>query len=969
MTTSIDNLFARDGFWWWVGVVEDRMDPLKLGRVRVRVTGYHTDNKNELPTNALPWGMPMQPILSAAISGKGSTPLGPLEGTWVVGFFADGADCQQPIIMGTIGGIPNTSNACVSQARAESNATNSQRDVSNRIILNPNGVALPENPQPVDSAATSSNSIGSTLPPLNQAQIQAYMDAIAFRESSSTGTTQNYATVNSYDYVGKYQVGAEALQTVGYLKTPVPARSLTNAEMSDSRNWTGKNGVFNLEEFKQNKNNVQEKSMYDITASNYSILRSKGIIDTQMSADQIAGYLGSAHLLGWTGARDLKNGVNGADGNGTKASSWWEAGARAINSTATLPAGTNTAGVSVKSNKNIFDNVLDWAGSLNNVKLGQPDAFGDPNSVYPKCDYTARADTNKLATNNDSLQTTLLKEKDTNRSENIPTANGASSGTWNEPESAFNAKYPYNHVKETESGHVIELDDTPNAERIHIYHKTGTFVEIDREGSVSYKVRGENYEIFNRNNRMYIQGNHDITVDGAKTLLVKNALDVEVLGKTTINIKNDADLNVSGTFNVKAKNINIEAQQDLNIVTGNYLNTRVGGDLNYTVTGNEQHSVSGDLDMDASDINLNSGTANPFAAGVSGLDDGFLSDIYGSTASAFTQTGLIPLPTKIANPQNAIGKGLSSIFGSSGGGSDGGGILGFLGKLPSAAGENSLGGGAVLLGGSGFVASGTGSGFGNIFGSGGSLGDLLPGNLIDQGKNLIKSFTDGNITNFDLNIPKQILGSTAVVNEFTSWTDIPAVAQLSKHFNVGDLSNRVKEVGLQNFLSPQGNLGIDEIATNLKSLAVNTLDPLRDRYPNMEISDAFKPVAAQLLDSDPDSPLSKMFAGITKELGSTALDAVQEQLNTVTPFNLGQAANLQFKGADASEYFSIAQWVKDNVPYDQIKLEYSTIGSGTPWITVVHKQEGNRDVDAEDKVITTVNGEVVANYLVDMTQA
>ena len=822
----------------------------------------------------------------------------------------------------------------------------------------------------MDSAATSSNSIGSTLPPLNQAQIQAYMDAIAFRESSSTGTTQNYATVNSYDYVGKYQVGAEALQTVGYLKTPVPARSLTNAEMSDSRNWTGKNGVFNLEEFKQNKNNVQEKSMYDITASNYSILRSKGIIDTQMSADQIAGYLGSAHLLGWTGARDLKNGVNGADGNGTKASSWWEAGARAINSTATLPAGTNTAGVSVKSNKNIFDNVLDWAGSLNNVKLGQPDAFGDPNSVYPKCDYTARADTNKLATNNDSLQTTLLKEQDTNRRENIPTANGASSGTWNEPESAFNAKYPYNHVTETESGHVIELDDTPNAERIHIYHRTGTYVEIDREGSVSYKVRGENYEIFNRNNRMYIQGNHDITVDGAKTLLVKNALDVEVLGKTTINIKNDADLNVSGTFNVKAKNINIEAQQDLNIVTGNYLNTRVGGDLNYTVTGNEQHSVSGDLDMDASDINLNSGTANPFAAGVSGLDDGFLSDIYGSTASAFTQTGLIPLPTKIANPQNAIGKGLSSIFGGFGGGGSGGsGILGFLGKLPSAAGENSLGGGAVLLGGSGFVASGTGSGFGNIFGSGGSLGDLLPGNLIDQGKNLIKSFTDGNITNFDLNIPKQILGSTAVVNEFTSWTDIPAVAQLSKHFNVGDLSNRVKEVGLQNFLSPQGNLGIDEIATNLKSLAVNTLDPLRDRYPNMEISDAFKPVAAQLLDSDPDSPLSKMFAGITKELGSTALDAVQEQLNTVTPFNLGQAANLQFKGADASEYFSIAQWVKDNVPYDQIKLEYSTIGSGTPWITVVHKQEGNRDVDAEDKVITTVNGEVVANYLVDMTQA
>lgn len=965
MSSSIDNLFARDGFWWWVGVVEDRMDPLKLGRVRVRITGYHNDNKAILPTRDLPWALPMQPILSAAISGKGHAPLGPLEGTWVVGFFADGADCQQPIIMGTIGGIPNTSNACLAQALAESNATNSQRDVNNRVVLNPNGVALPNNPQPTDSAATSSNAISLTLPPLNQTQIQSFMDAIGFRESSSTGTTQNYGTVNSYGYVGKYQVGAEALQTIGYLKTPVPARSLTNAEMSDSRNWTGKNGITSLEEFKQNKNNVQEQAMYDYTVSNYTILRSKGIIDADMSAEHVAGYLGSAHLTGWTGARDLKAGKNTADGAGTQASTWWEVGARAINANATVPNADNVVTASLKSNKNIFDNLIDWAGSLNNAKLGQPEAFGDPNSVYPTCDYTGRADTNKLATNNTGLTTTLLAEKDANRNENIPTANNASGGNWNEPQSAFNAKYPYNHVTETESGHVIELDDTPNAERIHIYHRTGTYVEIDREGSVSYKVKGENYEIFNRNNRMYIQGNHDITVDGAKTLLVKNALDVEVLGKTTINIKNDADLNVSGTFNVKAKNINIEAQQDLNIVTGNYLNTRVGADLNYIVNGDEEHEIRGDFDLDASTVNINSGTANAQSAANTGLGDGVLSDIYGSTASAFTQTGLTPLPTNIANPQNAIGKGLSGIL-SSGGGS--GGLLGLLGKLPSAA-ENSLGGGAVLLGGAGSGLVASGSGFGNLFGTGGSLGNLLPGNLLEQGTNLINSFTAGNITNFDKSLPTQLLGNIPVVNEFSSWTDIPPVAQLSKYFNVGDLSSRVQEVGLQNFLSPQGNLGLDGIATNLKSLAVNTLDPIREQYPNMVISDAFKPVASELINSDPDSPMARLFTGIRSELGPDSLTLVDRELSTATPFNLGQAANIQFKGADASEYYGIAQWVKNNVPYDQMRLEYSTLGSGTPWISVIHKQEGNRDIEATDKIVTAVNGQVVANYLVDMTQA
>ena len=93
-------------FVWWQGVVEDRVDPLMLGRCRVRILGYHTDDKTEIPTNSLPWATIMQPTTSAALSGMGTTPLGPVEGTWVIGFFRDGEDAQEPVIMGTIGGIP-----------------------------------------------------------------------------------------------------------------------------------------------------------------------------------------------------------------------------------------------------------------------------------------------------------------------------------------------------------------------------------------------------------------------------------------------------------------------------------------------------------------------------------------------------------------------------------------------------------------------------------------------------------------------------------------------------------------------------------------------------------------------------------------------------------------------------------------------------------------------------------------------
>lgn len=100
------NYYGANGFYWWFGVVEDREDPEKLGRVRVRIIGYHIDNKAILPTERLPWAIPIQPITSAATSGVGGAPLGPVPGSWVVGFFMDGHECQQPMIFGTIAGKP-----------------------------------------------------------------------------------------------------------------------------------------------------------------------------------------------------------------------------------------------------------------------------------------------------------------------------------------------------------------------------------------------------------------------------------------------------------------------------------------------------------------------------------------------------------------------------------------------------------------------------------------------------------------------------------------------------------------------------------------------------------------------------------------------------------------------------------------------------------------------------------------------
>lgn len=92
-------------FKMWIGVVEDRIDPEQLGRYRVRILGYHTANRESLPTEMLPWAVPVMPVTGTSVSGVGETP-NLTNGSTVIGFFVDGDDEQQPIILGSMPGLP-----------------------------------------------------------------------------------------------------------------------------------------------------------------------------------------------------------------------------------------------------------------------------------------------------------------------------------------------------------------------------------------------------------------------------------------------------------------------------------------------------------------------------------------------------------------------------------------------------------------------------------------------------------------------------------------------------------------------------------------------------------------------------------------------------------------------------------------------------------------------------------------------
>ena len=153
---------------------------------------------------------------------------------------------------------------------------------------------------------------------LNKDQLRAYMAQIGYSESSS-----QYNATNQFGYQGKYQFGSLALQGLGYIKPGTPQ---SPEAMNNPNNWTGKGGIYNSSDF-LNNSQVQESAMYDYTKKNYSVLQSKGIITSDSSVSDIAGYLSSSHLVGASGtAKWVSTGQNVADANGTTAATYFNRG-------------------------------------------------------------------------------------------------------------------------------------------------------------------------------------------------------------------------------------------------------------------------------------------------------------------------------------------------------------------------------------------------------------------------------------------------------------------------------------------------------------------------------------------------------------------------------------------------------------------------------------------------------------------
>ena len=152
-------------------------------------------------------------------------------------------------------------------------------------------------------------------------------------------------------------------------------------------------------------------------------------------------------------------------------------------------------------------------------------------SGYPKLEYQLMSSVNELA-QGDAGPSTLA-----NMYPIIETVTGEPKRSYVDP------IYPFNHVHETESGHVLELDDTPDKERIHLYHRTGTRVEIDKDGNYVEKIVKDKYSV--------VLGNDYVVVSGGVTVKIDGDLNMEVGGET--------NLTSTGNINMIAPKINLNS--------------------------------------------------------------------------------------------------------------------------------------------------------------------------------------------------------------------------------------------------------------------------------------------------------------------------------------------------------------------------------------------------------------------------
>lgn len=234
-----------------------------------------------------------------------------------------------------------------------------------------------------------------------------------------------------------------------------------------------------------------------------------------------------------------------------------------------------------------------YDGSQKGNEAGKPitNGFCDPNGKYPLKRSINEPDTHRLARG--VVKETIVALKDSKRRIGVPMANNK--GNWSQPTIPFGAQYPYNTVMETEAGHVQEWDDTPGYERVHTYHKSGTFDEIDVHGTRVNRIVGDGYTIIDHNGYISIDGEASVTVGGNINIYCRSDANIQVEGSAEmvvggnfdIGVARDMNIAVGGKFSLWSNGgMNLQTEKMAHILSNHKMYISSNNEMNITAYNN-----------------------------------------------------------------------------------------------------------------------------------------------------------------------------------------------------------------------------------------------------------------------------------------------------------------------------------------------------------------------------------------------
>lgn len=240
--------------------------------------------------------------------------------------------------------------------------------------------------------------------------------------------------------------------------------------------------------------------------------------------------------------------------------------------------------------------------------------FVDPNKGYPKKEYVNKPDTNSLAlgVNSPGINPdprTPAGDKPSQSLGSSPAARnasrkrgvkmaGRSGATWEQPETPYAAKYPFNKVFAGESGHALEIDDTPGFERLNIAHMSGTFTETGPDGTQVNRIMGNGYSILEKDGYVLIEGNANVHIAGQCNVFIMNDTALTMHGKVSLDIHNDVNVNIGGSLGLSIQDgIYLRNEGDISVKNEGKVDAEITGAVTTKTTGKYNLTTDAGLNL------------------------------------------------------------------------------------------------------------------------------------------------------------------------------------------------------------------------------------------------------------------------------------------------------------------------------------------------------------------------------------